>query len=75
MPLSMMKQGKTAIVKFIDPKTPQINKLAAMGLTCGVKLTVKSGYFGGPMVIELRGSIIALGHDITSNVYVETHYN
>ncbi len=71
MPLAMCKVGTSVVVRSFL-KVQNQNKLNEMGIVRGVKLQVVSAEIYGPMVVELFGSRLALGHDIVSNILVET---
>jgi DtxR family Mn-dependent transcriptional regulator len=43
-----------------------------MGITIGAIISViKVAPLGGPVEVAVRGSKLAIGHDIASNVFVE----
>jgi len=61
--------GKIALIRG-DHKVLQ--RLLDMGLTPGTRISiVKVAPLNGPIQIAVRGSKLALGHDIVSNVFVE----
>ena len=45
-------------------------RLADMGLTPGVEIRVVSSHGPGPLMVELRGSRIALGHGVAQKIMV-----
>ena len=47
-----------------------VRKLTDMGLTPGVKVRMISSHAPGPVMIELRGSKLALGHGVSTKVMV-----
>lgn len=72
MSLSDVKKGKCVILEDIEWGSKVKKKLQDMGLTPGVKFcVVTSGNFG-PMIIELRGSRIALGRGILHKITVRS---
>lgn len=70
MPLSSIQTGQNVIIESIQFDTRMRRKLQDMGLTPGVKLNVVSKSFLGPLVVEVRGTRVALGKGIVSNIQV-----
>jgi DtxR family Mn-dependent transcriptional regulator len=48
-----------------------VRRLTELGLTPGVELQVVQD--GGPMLVSVRGSRVALGRELADNVWVELH--
>jgi Fe2+ transport system protein FeoA len=49
-----------------------VRRLAEMGLTPGVEVTLlRKCPFRGPLQIEVRGSVLALGYGVASKVFVK----
>jgi DtxR family Mn-dependent transcriptional regulator len=48
-----------------------VHRLTELGLTPGVELQVVQD--GGPMLVSVRGSRVALGRELADNVWVELH--
>lgn len=73
MPLFMAKTGKEVVLKEINWGIKMKKKLQDMGLTPGVKLSVVSGSGRnpGPIIIDVRGTRLALGKGLVSNILVE----
>ena len=69
--LSQVKAGSTVTVLVLGAGWGLQRRLADMGLTPGVKVNVISGGRPGQMVVEVRGSRMALGHGITAKILVE----
>lgn len=46
-------------------------KLKAMGLTTGIKLRVIQNEKEGPVVLNVRGSKLALGHGMSKKIFVK----
>lgn len=70
MPLSKISTGKSVVIDSIDFDHKLRRKLQDMGLTPGVKLNVVSKSLLGPLVIDVRGTRVALGRGIVSNIQV-----
>ncbi len=70
MPLSSIQTGQDVIIESIQFDTRLRRKLQDMGLTPGVKLNIVSKSLLGPIVVEVRGTRVALGKGIVSNIQV-----
>ncbi len=69
-PLSTAKSGEIVKVVRAAGGRGLESKLAAMGIYPGVEITVVSN-LGGPMIIEVKGSRLSVGHGVASKVMVE----
>jgi DtxR family Mn-dependent transcriptional regulator len=70
--ISHLKDGERGKVSFIRGEHRVLQRLSDMGLTPGTEVTVvKSAPFHGPVEVAVRGSKLALGKDIASNVFVD----
>ncbi|MBU4540365.1 MAG: ferrous iron transport protein A [Firmicutes bacterium] len=72
MPLSMCRVGSTVVVKELVIDEALSKRLYSMGLIKGAYIKIISAEHQGPMTIELLGSQLALGYEITSQVQVVT---
>ena len=70
MPLAMATPGETVQVVGIRAGRGLARKLTDMGLTPGVQVRVINGLRPGPVIIELRGSRLALGHGVAHKIMV-----
>lgn len=67
-----LKERNRAKVSFIRGDYNVIRRLLDMGITIGAIISViKVAPLGGPVELAVRGSKLAIGHDIASNVFVE----
>ncbi len=67
-----LKEYKKGKVSFIRGDSKVIRRLLDMGITIGAIISViKVAPLGGPVEVAVRGSKLALGRDIASNVFVE----
>jgi DtxR family Mn-dependent transcriptional regulator len=67
-----LKEKNNAKVSFIRGDYNVIRRLLDMGITIGAIISViKVAPLGGPVEVAVRGSKLAIGHDIASNVFVE----
>ncbi len=70
MSLSEARKGNRVVLQNIFGGHLVKKKLRDMGLTPGVHLTILSAPSLGPMVIEVRGTRLALGRGILSKIQV-----
>lgn len=71
MPLMMMQSGQKAILKDICWGAKMKQKLQSMGLTPGTPVSIISAGKRGPVIIDVRGSRLALGRGIVSKIEVD----
>ena len=71
MPLSMVSPGESVKVVNIRAGWGLQRRLADMGLTPGVVVRVTNSQRPGPVVLDLRGSRLALGHGVAHKIMVE----
>lgn len=71
MPLIMAKPGNKVVLKEITWGQKLRKKLQDMGLTPGVRFDVISATSNGPVIIEVRGTRLALGYGMLSKIIVE----
>ena len=70
MPLSMVQSGESVQVVNIRAGWGLQRRLADMGLTPGVRVKVINSGGRGPVVLDIRGSRLALGHGIAHKIMV-----
>ena len=70
MPLSMASAGETVEVANVRAGWGLQRRLADMGLTPGVRVRVISSGKPGPVVLDVRGSRLALGHGVAGKIMV-----
>ena len=65
--------GPGEAVTLIDVKTGRglQRRLADMGLTPGVQIKVINSQMPGPVIIDIRGSRLVLGHGVAQKILVE----
>ena len=71
MPLAMVCPGEEVTVVGVKAGRGLSQRLADMGLNRGVTLRVVNSQMPGPVIINLRGSRLALGHGIAHKIMVE----
>ena len=70
MPLSMVSAGEQVQVVAVRAGWGLQRRLADMGLTPGVQVKVINSQRPGPVVIDIRGARLALGHGIAHKIMV-----
>ena len=70
MPLSMASPDETVKVVAVRAGWGLQRRLADMGLTLGVKVRVINSQRTGPVVIDIRGSRLALGQGVAHKIMV-----
>ena len=71
MPLAMVSPGETVTVVGVRAGWGLTRRLADMGLVPGTKLMVINSQMPGPIIIDLRGSRLVLGHGMAQKILVE----
>ena len=72
MPLAMVGPGWTVQIVNVRGGRQLQRRLADMGLTPGVVVSVLNSQTPGPVILNLRGSRLALGHGMTMRILVRT---
>ena len=75
IPLAMISQGEEVTVVDIRAGRGITKRLADMGLTPGATLRVITSHVPGPILVDLRGSRLVLGHGIAQKVMVKMEEN
>jgi len=70
MPLAMARPGELVTVTGVRAGGGLQRRLADMGLTPGVQIRVINSQMPGPVLIDLRGSRVALGRGIAQKIAV-----
>ena len=70
MPLSLASAGETVELVAIKVGWGLQRRLADMGLTPGVMVRVISSGKPGPVVLDVRGSRLALGYGVAHRIMV-----
>ena len=71
MPLAMVRPGELVTVTEVRAGWGLQRRLADMGLTPGVQIRVINSQMPGPVLIDLRGSRVALGRGIALKIAVQ----
>ena len=70
MPLSMVSSGEVVQVVAVRAGWGLQRRLADMGLTPGVQVRVMNSQRPGPVVLDIRGSRLALGYGVAHKIMV-----
>lgn len=70
LPLADCPRGRPACLRCLQVDRCIVHRLLELGLTPGVELRVVQDN-GGPMLVSVRGSRVALGRDLAENLWVE----
>lgn len=71
MMLSSIDPGKEVTLRGINGGMGLRSRLHGMGLIPGVTLTVLNQKGGGPVIIALKDSRLAIGHGMAQKIVVE----
>lgn len=71
MPLIQLQTGQNAILKDIDWGMKIKRKLYDMGMTPGTPVSMINSSGRGPVILDVRGSRLALGRGIIEKIDVE----
>jgi ferrous iron transport protein A len=70
IPLIKVAAGKTVVVSGFSGSTEVKRRLSDMGLTPGTEIAVIENHYPGPLLINLRGSRLVLGQDLSEQILV-----
>jgi ferrous iron transport protein A len=70
MPLSLASTGETVKIVAVRAGWGLQRRLADLGLTPGVRVRVISSSKPGPVVLDVRGSRLALGYGVAHKIMV-----
>jgi len=71
MPLTMIREGKKAVLLSIEGGRQLRARLAALGLMPGTELEVIQNSGQGPFVVAVKGSRIVIGRGMAARIAVE----
>ena len=69
MPLSMMREGESNIIKRISGKEETKRFLENLGFVTGGEVTVISA-IGGNIIVNIKDSRVAIGKDMANKILV-----
>jgi len=70
IPLAMVSPGEVVTMVSCGAGWGLTRRLADMGLIPGTKLRVINNQMAGPIIIDLRGSRLVLGHGMAQKILV-----
>jgi Fe2+ transport system protein FeoA len=70
--ISDLKAGTQAIVDSLAGGHDFCSRLANLGFTNGAAIVVRQNYGHGPVVVTVRGTLVALGRSEAARVFVAT---
>lgn len=70
--LSALPAGQQAVVHSLQGHHGFCSRLANLGFTAGAPVRVVQNYGHGPILVSLRGTLVALGRAEAANVLVST---
>lgn len=74
LPLSDCPRDQKACLRCLQVDRCIVHRLLELGLTPGVELRVVHDS-GGPMLVSVRGSRVAIGRDLAENMWVEVGHD
>ena len=75
MPLAMLPENKEAKVVEVRGGRGLVRRLSELGFTPGAKVKILFSNSPGPMLIDVKGSRIALGRGLLMRIIVELEIN
>lgn len=70
VPLSLIRNGESAILVDVKGGRRLQQRLAAMGLVKGCTFKVVSNSFSGPVTIRVKETTLAIGHKMSHKIFV-----
>ena len=75
MPLAMLSENEEAKVVEVRGGRGLVRRLSELGFTPGAKVKILFSNSPGPVVIDVRGSRIALGRGLLMRIIVDSEVN
>lgn len=70
IPLEQLQTGQSGMVRLLHGGHTFVARLAALGFTPGAPVTIVRNHGFGPLIVEVRGTQVALGRGEASRVLV-----
>ena len=70
IPLSRLDPTAVAIVRRVAGGRGVVGRLASLGFTPGVEVAMVQNYGRGPVIVQVRGTKVALGRQEATRVLV-----
>jgi len=71
IPLALLRPGTLGRVIAVQGGRGFNRRLASMGILPGAEIRMVRGGFGGPVIVEVRGSRVLVGRGMAHRVMVE----
>ena len=75
MPLALLSENEEAKVVEVRGGRGLVRRLSELGFTPGAKVKILFSNSPGPVVIDVRGSRIALGRGLLMRIIVDSEVN
>jgi len=75
MPLAMLSENEEAKVVEVRGGRGLVRRLSELGFTPGAKVKILFSNSPGPVLIDVRGSRIALGRGLLMRIIVDSEVN
>lgn len=72
IPLAMLPENEEATIVELRGGRGLVRRLSEMGFTYGTKVKVLKSVSPGPVLVDVKGSRIALGRGVTMRIMVNT---
>lgn len=72
LPLSEIKTGDRVTLRAIQVGRDLTSRLTSLGLTPGAQMEVLQNFGRGPLIINVRGTHVALGRGEARHIFVES---
>ena len=70
-PLSSLPTGARGVIHSLLGERSFGSRVANLGFTVGARISVRQNYGRGPMIVALRGTLVALGRAEAAKVLVQ----
>jgi Fe2+ transport system protein FeoA len=71
-PLSRLAAGRQAVIHSLEGGHEFRSRVANLGFTAGAPISVRQNYGHGPILVSLRGTLVALGRAEAAKVLVRS---
>jgi Fe2+ transport system protein FeoA len=75
VPLNHLRSGEGGIVQSLTGGRGLLGRMAALGFTPGVRLTMMQNFGHGPIIVRVRDTRVALGRGEAGKVLVRRDVN
>jgi ferrous iron transport protein A len=68
--LTELSKGERAIISQFEMSIATVNRLLSLGFTPGVEISMIQNFGRGPLVVNVRGTRVALGRSEASGILI-----